>query len=156
MTRPAVRLALTAGVGTAVGWATAMCVRPRLVESAGMLVGHRQVRPAAGAGRSWALADIVATGLAVVAVVAYVLMAASALVALAAELSGSRRAARLAARGWGGPAWGGAAGRARMGRTGVVARGGPDRLRARRGRPGSLGRCRDQPRRPRRWRWRRR
>jgi hypothetical protein len=106
MARLAIRLSGVAAAMAAIGWAIALCARPGLIALRGLVGGPRAVRgSSADAAAAWALDDIVGAGLALVAVAAYVALVGTAAIAVVAEASGSRHAARLAARGWAGPVW---------------------------------------------------
>jgi hypothetical protein len=106
MVRLIIRMAMAAAALATVGWATVGCAWPRVTAVAHLLVStSRGGADGAGTTPTWALDDIVSSGVAVVAVIAYAAIVATAVVAVAARLSGSRRAARLASRGWAGPAW---------------------------------------------------
>jgi hypothetical protein len=90
----------TAAALTAVasGWLVWWCAEPRLRAVAGV------ARTAPPTPR-WTLADVVGASVAVVAVVAYSLMFATAAVAVGSQLLVPHRAGQIALRGWAGPRW---------------------------------------------------
>ncbi|HSS68315.1 MAG TPA: hypothetical protein VLK34_07165 [Nocardioidaceae bacterium] len=61
--------------------------------------------PPAPPERPWTLDNVVAAGVAIVAIGAYAILMATALVALGSQLLAPRHAATVAARGWAGPTW---------------------------------------------------
>jgi hypothetical protein len=93
------RLCLATGVAMTAGVAVCWCAGPRLVD-----VG-RELRGSAGARAHWTLADVVASGLAIAAVGAYVVLTVTALIAIASHLVAPKHAAAVVARGWAGPRW---------------------------------------------------
>jgi hypothetical protein len=88
-------LSLAASVSA---WLVWWCAAPQLAQVAHLIDGS-------SAPRQWTLADVVAAAVALVAVGAFALLLATAVVAIAAHVFVPQQAARLAARGWAGPTW---------------------------------------------------
>jgi hypothetical protein len=93
------RLGLAVGVALTAGVAVWWCAGPRLTDVA------RELDGSAGARAHWTLADVVASGLAVAAVGAYVVLTVTALIAIASHLVMPKHAPAVVARGWAGPRW---------------------------------------------------
>jgi hypothetical protein len=98
MLKSTIRVAIAVMAFAAAGWLVWTCAEPRLRALTGTGDGSRR-------NREWSLEDVVASGFAILAVLAYGVFMATAVIAIASTLFAPRQASGIAARGWAGPTW---------------------------------------------------